>query len=1044
LSGVEVIPMLPDDTQRQTNELDGNKNSPMVSGLTLAGERSPARTVPACAGPRALTKYRVAIRSGRQVLVLHSAIALTCIFGCQNSQPTPGQPVAAPIATQKVATQHDKRGQEAVDASAVRSRLVVLGVGKENDARQVVILGKPTGVREIPEFGQPSRPDMLPREMVRQAVLIAARDELGLATRDQVIDDTSTDQKEGGAGTVEVVSFIRDNRSREMIQRLEGELRETILSHETPTTPGPDLELLKLLASAEALSRGEFPTALKGLGLVGKPNTVNEVAALPEKTDERLATLEFLDALLAVRDLHKAIRDDGESSARLGALARGYALLGVLSEFQWHPAHRAFKARALLYAQRMIAHHADQPLGLWNRAFALALIGRHGDALADLEEAKKKAETVGSTPAAPDWVEVVDAFARCDSARMAGVQGAQKRLAALLRMFTLAFPRTTAVGLHAASDVVTLQPYCFRAHDAMSDFFGVSTQHATTMMGPLALEHFISNKLPAVKELPAGVKDQLAGDRAIVRVAELLDQAGAPASDAGEPAWGVMGHMLRETRFVQVFRRIYFMRVMLSVPVDDVWNEVRGDVAGHRYHPYLLALALPGRETALGFEKFADGYDLIDIETTESAMIQSLWKLNRPRPKAAWAIAMAHEDQTAEMALSLSQVADQSKLDVAQSILKVSPFHPFARATLISRAWDTVRDKIPAWEKESGDSPAFLAALAMHYSAAKSYDEAQPVLARYIELSPDVWAFQSLAANFKAQGKIDRWQETLDEFLNKVDDLGLDHAKVRVEIAEHFIGLKQWEKARPYAEAAAQTWAEWAMECAGRCAEGEKDWERAEGWYSRATERYPDNSWAVWYFFCKRTGHGKLEAGREFAERYVTARAAHPEMLNPEYAGCFYWLDGRPALAKEAFGKAHEHSSSVSAALCLAMIADEEKDAGRRDQLLNEIVTKHADKAPKSAAVCRSFVDTIFNPGGTKPPDIAALDRLIEETPEVGRGNMRFFVGWFLKNHGDSTSAKKYLQGCSQSPQSLIWYRYLADQAIKLFSGKAGESEKSP
>ena len=40
-------------------------------------------------------------------------------------------------------------------------------------------------MRDIPEFSQPSRPDMLPREMVRQAVLIAARDELGLATRDR-------------------------------------------------------------------------------------------------------------------------------------------------------------------------------------------------------------------------------------------------------------------------------------------------------------------------------------------------------------------------------------------------------------------------------------------------------------------------------------------------------------------------------------------------------------------------------------------------------------------------------------------------------------------------------------------------------------------------------------------------------------------------------------------------------------------------------------------------------------------------------------------
>jgi len=1026
--------MLPDDTRRQAEELMSEETFPNASGPTVGGKRGSAQITSERSGREGIVKRCVPVRTGRHGLVLHGAIALTAVVSCQISRPAQGQPNPIAVTTQAAAPPQDKRGQVALDGSAVRSRLVVLNVGKDNDARQLVMLGRPTGVRDIPDYGRQSRLDMLPREMVRQAVLVAARDELGLATRDQVIDETLADPKEGGSSIVEVVSFIRDNRSHEMIRRLEKEQSETIVSHETPTAPGGSLDLLKLLASAEALSRQEFPNVLKGLGLAGKPNAVKEEAGLPAKVDDRLTSLDFLDALLAVRDLHRAIRNDGESPSRLGALARGYALLGVLSEFQWHPAHRAFKGRALLYAQRLVARDPNRPWGLWNRAFALVLSGRHRDALADLDEAKRRAEIKGA-PSAPDWLEVVDAFARYDSARLARVQGPQRKLAAMLRMFTLAFPRTTAVGLHAAEDVVILQPYCFRAHDAMSDFFGVSTQHVTTMIGPQALEHFIAKKLPAVEELPTSVKDRLDGNRAIVQVAELLDKAGAPESDAGEPAWGAMGHMIRETRFVQVFRHLYFMKVMLVVPVNDVLNEVRSDVAGHRYRPYLESLAVPGRNTAESFQKFADGLDLIDIETTESVMNRSLWNLKGPRAKAAWDIAMAHEDQTAEMALSLWQASEQNKLEIAREILKVSPYHTFARATLIDKDWDSVKDQVPAWEKESGDSPALLRALGLHYSTTKNFEDAQRVISRYIALSPDVWAYQTLAANYKAQGKIDRWQETLDEFLNKVQDLGLDHAKVRVEIANHYMGLKQWDKAKPYAEAAAQTWAEWAMQCAGRCAEGEQDWERAESWYSRATERYPGGSWAVWYFFCKRTGRGNLEAARDFAEQYVNARADRPEMLNPEYAGCFYWLDGRPEKAKQAFGKAYEKSASVSAALCAAMIADEEKDPSRRDALLKEITTKHVDKAPKSVAICQLLVETVFDPSGTKPLDIAALDRLIESIPEDGRGNACFFVGWFLKNHSDAKSAKKYLQSCSRSPRSLIWYRYLADEAIKRSSG---------
>jgi tetratricopeptide (TPR) repeat protein len=507
-------------------------------------------------------------------------------------------------------------------------------------------------------------------------------------------------------------------------------------------------------------------------------------------------------------------------------------------------------------------------------------------------------------------------------------------------------------------------------------------------------------------------------------------------SDTGEPAWGAMGHMIRETRFVQVFRRIYFVKFLLSAPADEVWNEVRTDVADHRYRPYLEALAVPGRESTERLLKFGDGLNLIDIETTESPMNRFLYNLPGARPKAAWNIAMAHEDQTAEMALSMSQAKEEHQLEIAREILKVSPFNSYARAISIRRNWDAIKDQVPTWEKESADSPAVYAALVLHYSATKNYVAAERAISRYMKLSPDLWAYQTLAANYKAQGKIDRWLATLEEFLNNVEDLGLDHAKIRVEIADHYMGLKQWDKARPYAEAAAQTWAGWAMECAGRCAEGEKDWERAESWYSRDTERYPDGAWAVWYLFCKCTGQGNMEAAHEFSDRYVTEHADRPEMLNPEYAGCFYWLDGRPDKAKEAFSRAYEKSISVSAALCLAMIADDDKDLARRDALLKEITTTHSAKAPKSAAICKLFVGTAFDPNAKKPVDAAALNQLIESMPAEGRGNASLFVGWFLKNQGDAHSAKKYLQICSQSPHSLFWYRYLAEAAIERSTGK--------
>ena len=185
-------------------------------------------------------------------------------------------------------------------------------------------------------------------------------------------------------------------------------------------------------------------------------------------------------------------------------------------------------------------------------------------------------------------------------------------------------------------------------------------------------------------------------------------------------------------------------------------------------------------------------------------MNRFLYSLQGARAKAAWNIAMAHEDQTAEMALSMMQTNEQNQLEIAQEILKVSPYHTLARAISIRKNWDAVKDQLPTWEKESGDSPALYAGLVLHYSDIKDYAAAERAISRYMELSPDLWASQTLAANYKAQGKIDRWLETLQKFLANVEDLGLDHARVRVDIADYYMGLKQWDKARPYAESAAR------------------------------------------------------------------------------------------------------------------------------------------------------------------------------------------------------------------------------------------------
>ena len=464
-------------------------------------------------------------------------------------------------------------------------------------------------------------------------------------------------------------------------------------------------------------------------------------------------------------------------------------------------------------------------------------------------------------------------------------------------------------------------------------------------------------------------------------MAEALDKAAAPGVDNGELSWGVLAHLIRETRFVLVWRRLKFMKEMWGVPVDEYWNQVRSDVAAHRYLPFLETYALPPRESWPKFLAFIDRVELTDLQKNAEDMNLLFWRSRSPRGRLATEMAWAHSDLTArERSLAQSNEDAKYHATASREILMVSPFNPYARATLIDYEWDKVKANVKTWEKEAGDDPVVLGSIGWHFLEEKQYEEARAALTRYVELSPDLWAYRKIAETYKSEGKIDRWQETLDDFLNKVEDLGLDHANVRIEVAEYLMDLKQWDKAMPYAEDAAQSWSELSMLCAARCAEGIKDWDRAEAWHRRITERYYEYSWHDWYHFCKRTGHGDLKAARTFVDAVIAMKANRRDPISEEDLGGFYWLDGRTDQAKAVLSRAYSDRGSFFAACCLAMIADDAKDVGRRDEIIKGLITKYKKGDPQMMETFQMLLDTVLDPVGKKPIDPAALNRLIEKT----------------------------------------------------------------
>ena len=202
-----------------------------------------------------------------------------------------------------------------------------------------------------------------------QALLIAARDELGLLTRDEVLGNAlsakALDKTTSPIDLITVLHTVEGKLSPALIHRGEGASAQTLFHRDLADSDLPVRERRSPIEIAENWSRTQFPKVLRKLGLDGKANAIQPDAPLPADVDDRLSKLSYIGVFAAIRDLHDAMRTSGESPRRIGALVRAYALMGLLTEHHWHPAHKVFKARRTVVcavARDPAAQRFPQPL----------------------------------------------------------------------------------------------------------------------------------------------------------------------------------------------------------------------------------------------------------------------------------------------------------------------------------------------------------------------------------------------------------------------------------------------------------------------------------------------------------------------------------------------------------------------------------------------------------------------------------------------------------------------------------------------------------
>ncbi len=162
---------------------------------------------------------------------------------------------------------------------------------------------------------------LLVREIVRQAVLIAARDELGLSTRDMTMrESVSAESDKCRRLDVQVAEKTKEF-VRVRLTRPDGEV---IYEKEIPLPKSKKrfFDYYSLVVAAEELSRTELVDALRKAGFSGEPNPQQASVAVPAATEQALREMNFFSQFAALRELHRLQQTKGESPQTLAALAR--------------------------------------------------------------------------------------------------------------------------------------------------------------------------------------------------------------------------------------------------------------------------------------------------------------------------------------------------------------------------------------------------------------------------------------------------------------------------------------------------------------------------------------------------------------------------------------------------------------------------------------------------------------------------------------------------------------------------------------------------
>ena len=869
---------------------------------------------------------------------------------------------------------------------------------------------------------------LITREIIRQGFILTAREKFDVVVRDRAVGDP--DEPGTADVTYRLGSLLHAakfqtnpptfNGARITIVQGSGADRKVIWHRNLDVMQDQFPNYGKFVEQVERLSRNELPKLLAEWRLPARtePTPTRDPDALPSGVAKRLDSLVEAEQFAAIRALHDAVRRDGGSPARWAALARGYAMLGSLTEPLLSGIHAVFKARGLLYAQAVVVVEQDSPRSLRSQAFVEAMADFMFAARNDLNLADKTDGGKGTTSRDA----TVRAYLDTNPAALAQIahDHPDDPLPLYLRGLVLTRVLTRAGNINrscrnelitALDEALVRAPGCNRLMDAMNEASGVANLHRATLLGlePFALTS--ARQVAALPGLPPALAKRFEDGAAVEEVAlrQALDESAT--LDTNDLSWGAFAQILRETRFLQVSRRLYFLAFPLGSGADDFADEARPMLADHPSRGFIELYS--GELDQAHAAHTLDRVDFADLEMKNYPMLYVVRSYDQERHDQLYRRGMIQADYDLlgnQELMAQGESTDDRRSIRARDLFNIDKTSPIARAILVNADWAHVADKVPDWEREQPWNTPLIAEYGFQLLKLNRPAEAQERFETALERSPEAWIFRGLAETYRDGKQIDKWVKAAEAILDQPDQ-GLDHATISNDLANYLMDEGEIDRAWPWAERGAESWAAWAMSTAWICAERRRDWKNAEVWVARGSQRYA-NEWLDWLIWSLRTGHGHVpEAAAVVWAQWDAGRPANSKNEEALIEELGLILD-RPDVTRALAEKHLENEPNSTFDLDnLVHALDQLGDRKARDEALDRINREPNPTGPKTVRIIGEL--TKYHRQPDVNPLAATLDRvnaILDEIPNDLRPNTEAVVGHYLILFGQPIEAVPYLK----------------------------------